>query len=142
MVTVSPSARSPGLFRNTFSPSLTFVLRKPPPGTMQSLDYQVFCKTCQSTDLSRGPIPIRLPVRRPTTSLPELRRNNPRISRLWDSVPRLLTSLQAMRHLDIRERPIEVGRKSNQDDQVKKYSQKSSVMHKSPTLRSSNVKAF
>jgi hypothetical protein len=38
---------SQGLFRNTFSPSLTFLLRKPPLGTMQSLDYHVFCKTCE-----------------------------------------------------------------------------------------------
>jgi len=34
-------------FHNTFSPSLTFVLRKLPPGTMQSLEYQVFCQTCR-----------------------------------------------------------------------------------------------
>ncbi len=36
-----------GLFRNTFSPSLTFVLRDTLPGIMQSLDYRVFCQTCR-----------------------------------------------------------------------------------------------
>src|SRR6266566_2832071 len=140
MVTVSPSVRSPGLFRNTFSPSLTFVLRKPPPGTMQSLDYQVFCKTCQSTDLSRDPIPIRLPVRRPTTSLPELWRNNPRTSRNRNSVPRLWTSLQAMWLLDLREPPAESHRKGKRGYQVKTISAKPSLRQKPQTPESSNEK--
>src|SRR5438132_10785036 len=39
--------KSAGLLCNSFSPSLTFLLRKPLPGTMQSLDYQVFCQTCR-----------------------------------------------------------------------------------------------
>ena len=39
--------------------------------------------------------------------MPELWRNNPRTSRIRDSVPRLLTSLQAMWLLDLREPPEE-----------------------------------
>ncbi len=35
------------LLCNSFSPSLTFLLRDTLPGIMQSLDYRVFCQTCR-----------------------------------------------------------------------------------------------
>src|SRR6266566_1673088 len=54
--------------------------------------------------------------------------------RIRDSVPRPLTSLQAMRLLDLRERPNEIHRTSKQDYRVKKLSQKPSVMHKPRTV--------
>jgi hypothetical protein len=79
----------PGLFRQYFlflspastSRASTWAYAEPRlPGLLSNLPR---------TDVSRGPIPIRLPVRRPTTSLPEPWRNNPRTSRNRDSVPRL-----------------------------------------------------
>src|SRR5439155_6038567 len=48
MVTESPlRVGNPGLFCNTFSSSPTFLVRKPPPRTMQSPRLPVFCQTCR-----------------------------------------------------------------------------------------------
>jgi hypothetical protein len=104
---------SPSVSLEHFGSSLVFLLR------CRSLTHakprlQGLLPNLQGTDLSRGQISIRLPVRRQTTSLPELRRDNSRTSRVRDGVPRLLTSLQAMWLLDLRECPNETrrGRKS------------------------------
>src|SRR6266571_966854 len=74
------------------------------------------------TNIPRTPIPIRLPVRRQTTSMPELRRNNTRTSRILDSVPRLLTSLKAMWIIDLREPLEETRSERKRDNRVKKPS--------------------
>ncbi len=66
-------------------------------------------------DIPRGQISIRLPVRRQTPRLPELWRDHSRTGRVRDSVPRLLTSLQAMWLLDLREHTNETRRKRKRD---------------------------
>jgi len=79
------------------------------------------------TDLSRGSISIRLPVRRQTTSLPELRRDNSRTSRVRDGVPRLLTRLEDLWLLDLREPTDESGRGPQRDHRTRRVSPKQSV---------------
>ena len=51
-----------------------------------------------------------------------MRRNNLRTRRIRDSVSRLLTSLEAMWLLDLRERPDETRDKRQRDDRVKEPS--------------------
>jgi hypothetical protein len=87
-------------------------------------------------NIPRNPIPIRLPVRRPTTSLPELRRNTTRTSRNRNSVPRLLTSLQAMWLLDLREPQDENGQKPQRHPRTRNVLTDHRVMPKSRTGQS------
>ncbi len=54
--------------------------------------------------------------------MPELWRDNLRTRRVRDGVPRLLTSLQAMWLLDLRERLDETRNERKRDDRVKKLS--------------------
>src|SRR5207245_8064518 len=93
------------------------------------------------TNIPRAPISIRLPVRRQTASLAELWRNNLRTSRLWDGVPRLLTSLQVMGLLDLRELPEESGRRRQQDRRTKRIPSKQNLSHSTETARHVNAKA-
>src|SRR5437870_5625523 len=72
-------------------------------------------------------ISLRFPFRRQIASLPELWRNNTRTSRNRDSVPRLLTSLQAMWLLDLRERPKENYRRNGRDGRVKRHTPNAKV---------------
>ncbi len=54
--------------------------------------------------------------------MPELWRDNLRTRRIRDSMPGLLTSLQAMWLLDLRERPDETRNERKRDGRVKKVS--------------------
>ncbi|HYU54875.1 MAG TPA: hypothetical protein VEL71_01525 [Candidatus Dormibacteraeota bacterium] len=54
--------------------------------------------------------------------MPEVWRDNLRTSRVRDGVSRLLTSLQAMWLLDLRERPDETRNERKPDGRVKKVS--------------------
>ena len=68
------------------------------------------------------PIPIRPRLRRQSPNLRELRTEKTRTLGSMDVLPRLLTSLQAMWLLDLRERPEESGRRPQQDHRTKKGS--------------------
>jgi len=57
--------------------------------------------------------------------MPELWRDNLRTRRVRDSVQGLLTSLEAMWLLDIRETPEDIRNKRKRDDRVKKQSKTS-----------------
>ncbi|HYU56393.1 MAG TPA: hypothetical protein VEL71_09280 [Candidatus Dormibacteraeota bacterium] len=59
--------------------------------------------------------------------------------RIRDNVPRLLTSLQTMWLLDLRE-PPESHRNREGEDEVKKLSSRPRAVHKPQTIRSSNGK--
>src|SRR2546427_3987002 len=85
-------------------------------------------------------VPIRPRLHRQSLRVRELRTKKTRTTGSRNVLPRLLTTLQAMWLLDLREGLEESHEKDRRDNRTEKETQRPSVIQKPRTRRSSNTK--
>src|SRR5260370_39173481 len=86
------------------------------------------------------PIPMRPRLRRQSLSLEELRTENTRTTESRNVLPRLLTRIQDIRLMDLREPPKESHVGSPHEHRASRISSKRSVTPNLRTVRSVNTK--
>ena len=123
-----------------FFSSLTRLLRDTTSGSHADPRLPNLLPALPGTHLSRDPIPIRQHVHRQSTSLPGLRREDPPAARVRDGVPGLLTRLEDMWLMDLREPPEESHVRSKREPGTRRVRPPRRVTHSRRTHGSPNVK--
>src|SRR5467141_1487562 len=96
-------------------PSPTFVLGHNLPRIMQTLDRPAFCQPCQKPTQHQIRISIRPRLHRQNLNVRKLRTTKTRTTGTRDVLPRLLTKIEDMWLLDIREPQNRAAAKPNGD---------------------------